>query len=72
MRRHTEKNVVDKRIKLNAQFGGPIEYRKFRKRHPFDCGKPKCIMCHGEKIFGIQRKCDIVSKNKMDDMLKDV
>lgn len=24
----------------------------FRKRHPFDCGRSKCGVCHGEKNYG--------------------
>jgi hypothetical protein len=25
---------------------------RFRKRHPLDCGKPRCQLCHREKVFG--------------------
>lgn len=25
---------------------------RFRKRHPLDCGRANCKLCHGEKIFG--------------------
>jgi hypothetical protein len=25
---------------------------RFRKRDPHDCGKARCQLCHGEKIFG--------------------
>jgi len=24
---------------------------RFRKRDAFDCGRPQCQLCHGEKIF---------------------
>lgn len=23
----------------------------FRKRHPMDCGNPRCKLCHREKVF---------------------
>jgi len=22
------------------------------KKHPFDCGNPKCMICHSEKVLG--------------------
>ncbi len=25
---------------------------RFRKRHPLDCGRAKCKLCSGEKLFG--------------------
>jgi hypothetical protein len=25
---------------------------RFRKRHPLDCGRAKCKLCHGEKLYG--------------------
>lgn len=24
----------------------------FRDRHPRDCGRPRCGLCHGEKVYG--------------------
>jgi hypothetical protein len=23
---------------------------RFHKRKPLDCGKPRCVMCHGDKL----------------------
>lgn len=25
---------------------------RFRKRHPLDCGRASCKLCHGEKAYG--------------------
>jgi hypothetical protein len=27
---------------------------RFRKQHPLDCGRPKCMMCSGHKVVGIK------------------
>jgi hypothetical protein len=26
---------------------------RFRKKDAYDCGKTRCIICHGEKVLGI-------------------
>ena len=25
---------------------------RFRKRHPADCGRSRCHVCHGDKLYG--------------------
>jgi hypothetical protein len=46
-------------VSRNARFvsgGAPIESdvseNRFRKRHPFDCGRTRCQVCHSEKVHG--------------------
>ena len=46
-------NAVKKQTKIAKTFGVPIkEPHKFAKQHALDCGNPKCLLCHGEKVFG--------------------
>jgi len=26
---------------------------RFRKKHPYDCGRPGCQVCHFEKVHGL-------------------
>jgi len=48
------KRVKDFKAELNAN-----DYYKIRelephrlvKTHPFDCGNPRCYLCHGEKLM---------------------
>ena len=28
---------------------------RYFKRHPMDCGNPKCGVCHGDKVIGKRR-----------------
>ena len=64
-RRADDERVIKKRLKLvkatnspNLRFpDGKTIYEKqlekpgvLNKRHPFDCGKADCVMCHAEKV----------------------
>jgi len=60
--RHTER-VIRNRLEFLRDMGSDGLYRKYfkerhrlAKRHPWDCGKPKCWVCHFEKLAGIKRK----------------
>ncbi len=33
-----------------------IEQHRLAKKHPADCGRAKCNICHYEKIFSIGKK----------------
>jgi hypothetical protein len=63
-RRITDKKIIKKRIKLlkvipgNELFLKNVEKEpgRLRDRHPFDCGNPKCQLCHSYKIFGNRGK----------------
>lgn len=47
-----------------ADFGSRVILRAarspghFRKRHPYDCGRPRCHVCHGSKLLGEVRLRD--------------
>jgi hypothetical protein len=28
---------------------------KYAKKHPLDCGNPKCLVCHSSKILGYKK-----------------
>ena len=46
-------NAIKKQTKIAKEFGVPVEEpHKFAKQHALDCGNPKCLLCHSEKVFG--------------------
>ena len=46
-------NAIKKQTKIAREFGVPVEEpHKFAKQHALDCGNPKCLLCHSEKVFG--------------------
>jgi len=60
--RHTER-VIRNRLKF-LRMMGPDEWytlnlaepHRLAKKHPWDCGKGRCWLCHYEKLAGIKRK----------------
>jgi len=55
-RRVQDQRMIRNRLRLLAQID-PTYYNIvcdepgfLRKRHPFDCGHPKCFVCHSDKI----------------------
>jgi hypothetical protein len=44
---------------------------RYRKKDAYDCGNPKCMLCHSEKILGIkpfsQKKADADFKDQLKD-----
>ncbi len=55
-RRRLAKKVIKKRLKVikNAS-SAPSKMleqpHRMAKKHPFDCGNPKCPMCHMDKVL---------------------
>ena len=48
----------------------PLEQpHRMSKKHPFDCGKTRCFVCHSEKFLGI-KKSDRYSWIDFVDMVK--
>ena len=46
-------NAIKRQTKIAREFGVPVEEpHKFAKQHALDCGNPKCLLCHSEKVFG--------------------
>jgi cytochrome c5 len=46
-------NAINKQLKIAKEFGVPIkEPHRLAKQHTLDCGNTKCLLCHGEKVFG--------------------
>jgi hypothetical protein len=35
-----------------------VEPGRFRKRHPLDCGRARCGLCHSEKLYGRRSPAD--------------
>lgn len=50
-------NAINKQLKI-AKAAGHDKYIKqphrLSKHHALDCGNPKCILCHSEKVLGIK------------------
>lgn len=44
---------------------------RFRKRKAFGCDKSRCLLCHYEKIFGIDSVKDTIRKRRFVDSLND-
>ena len=32
---------------------------RLNKKHPYDCGNPKCMLCHSEKLLGKKKIQDL-------------
>jgi hypothetical protein len=46
-------NIIKKQTKIAKAHGVEIkEPHKLAKHHALDCGNPKCLLCHSEKVFG--------------------
>jgi len=59
--RYKTQCVIRKRLRLLKQID-PNYYKsvkdkpnRFSKRHPFDCGRTKCCVCHFEKAIKIEK-----------------
>ena len=57
-RLHKEDNAIHKQLKIAKEMGH-MGHNKFirephrlSKHHALDCGNKKCLICHGEKVFG--------------------
>jgi hypothetical protein len=67
-------NAIRKQIRI-AKNSWNAEYllkqpHRFAKRHALDCGNPKCLVCHSDKVFRkptLQEKKFIESIKKQDD-----
>ena len=50
-------NAINKQLKIAKAVGHDKyikEPHRLAKHHALDCGNPKCIICHSEKVFGIK------------------
>ena len=71
-RRTTDTKIIKKRIKLLKNLPGQQKYLetivkepgRLRDKHPLDCGKAKCQLCHSSKLFGNRGKKKAASKIK--------
>jgi hypothetical protein len=44
---------------------------RFRKKKALGCGRPRCLLCHYEKIFGIPSVSDRVREQRFFDSVAD-
>jgi len=69
-------NAINKQLKIAKEFGhlGHTKYinepHRLAKHRVLDCGNPKCLLCHSEKVFGEktikERRFDQDIENKTD------
>ena len=64
LRRHQAKRVIKKRLKviknIAPDFKEVIEQpHRMAKKHPFDCGNPKCFLCHSDKLLKNKKISDL-------------
>ena len=55
LRRHDTKRVIKNRVRVAKAIGWDKviqQPHRLAKRHPCDCGNPKCMCCHSEKLLG--------------------
>lgn len=47
-------NVIKKQLRIAKSFGMTHllkQPHRLAKHHALDCGNPKCLVCHSEKVF---------------------
>jgi len=54
--------VINRRLRLMKRIGHRDYYdelasERYRlaKQHPLDCGQPKCVICHADKVLGVPK-----------------
>jgi len=52
--------------------GSPRPLGEFRKRHAFDCGNPKCHICHSDKLMKYKRRDEEKAELDMRDQLQEL
>ena len=48
-------NVIKKQLRIAKSFGMTHllkQPHRLAKHHALDCGNPKCLVCHSDKVFG--------------------
>lgn len=47
-------NAIKKQVRIAKSLGTTHTHNqphRYAKRHALDCGNPKCLVCHSEKVF---------------------
>jgi hypothetical protein len=76
-RYHQEQHIIAKRRALAQSFHTArraayvvprTKTISYRKRHPLDCGNPRCGICHSDKRFGHEEtRQEAISRLKLDE-----
>ena len=69
IRRHEVKRVIKKRLKVIKQVSPNYKEvidqpHRMAKKHPLDCGNPKCGVCHRHKLVSEEKISVIRNKQK--------
>jgi len=68
-RRLREKRLMNRSFSTDDSHSQP---GRFRKRSPFDCGNPRCGLCHGDKVYGIRSSKQVSSDEAASSQLDDL
>lgn len=63
-RRARTQRIVQRRQKFARLWRKDSNPGRWRKRHPLDCGCPRCVYCHSEKVFGKPRRYDLLAEEE--------
>lgn len=65
-------NAIKKQVRIAKSLGTTHPHNqphRYAKTHALDCGNPKCLVCHSEKVFGkptLQEKKFILASKDLD------
>jgi hypothetical protein len=69
-----DRKFIEKRLKeiKRLDLGRCVRYsQQLAKRHPLDCGKPGCMICHSTKILGQKTHKQEIEDLRFHDELSD-
>jgi hypothetical protein len=53
---HEDEALMRRRARIAAADGQPLEAGRVRKKHPRDCGRPRCGCCSSHLYVGADRQ----------------
>ena len=68
LRRFQTRRIIQKRLKLLANLAPSYfltvskKPGKLKKKHPFDCGKSNCYVCHAVKLLESKKRRRLFKK----------
>lgn len=74
-RRQQRERVINNRKRLmrdtDLQHKHEDQSNRYNKRHPYDCGKSGCLVCHSEKAFHEKTVEDLRLEESFKDQIKE-
>lgn len=72
-RRTRTERTLERRVRFYLGFmdGPPRKGYPFRSKHPMDCGKTGCVVCHADKVYrekrAVQERADWDMREQLDE-----